>query len=79
MPQSFVLSNEGTYYSVIVDLDLLVESVKFIKKLMTSGPLAEYHQEFCQPGPDVKTDEQIKEWVTKYSESQGLLVHFLYV
>lgn len=53
---------------MLVDIDFFVESVKFIQKLMMTGPLAEYHKEFCQPPPNVKTDEQIKEWVTKYSK-----------
>lgn len=41
---------------------------------MMTGPLAEFHQEFCQPGPEVKSDDQIKEWVSKYSELKTYLV-----
>ena len=56
-----------------VDADLLVESIKFMKKLMTTGPLAQYHQKFSQPPEEIQTDEQIKEWLLKYGKANNIL------
>lgn len=71
---TFVNSSEDTnVHPILVDLDLFVETVKYIRKLMMTGPLAEFHQEFCQPGPEVESDDQIKEWVSKYSEPKTYL------
>jgi choline dehydrogenase-like flavoprotein len=47
-----------------VDLDLLVEHVKFMRKfILESGNFDEYGPVETSRGPDVKTDEQIKEFI----------------
>lgn len=46
----------------------MVEGVKFARKAMTTGPLAECHKELSQPGPDLDNDEKLGEFVRKYSE-----------
>lgn len=47
------------------DADMLVEAVKFIRKLTLTLPLEQFHQEFVEPGPKIQTDKEIKEWVVE--------------
>ncbi|KAJ3487692.1 hypothetical protein NLI96_g3357 [Meripilus lineatus] len=40
------------------DADMLVEAVKFIRKLTLTLPLEQFHQEFVEPGPKIQTDKE---------------------
>jgi hypothetical protein len=46
-----------------VDTAMMVENVKFMRRYMTTGMLAEYQAIELTPGPAVATDEQIADWV----------------
>ncbi|KAF8123488.1 alcohol oxidase [Boletus edulis] len=52
------------------DLASIVELVKFVKKLVKTAPLSDILDENdIRPGPSVKTDEDIAEWLKKESET----------
>ncbi|KAF8127076.1 alcohol oxidase [Boletus edulis] len=52
------------------DLASMVELVKFVKKLVKTAPLSDILDENdIRPGPSVKTDEDIAEWLKKESET----------
>ncbi|KAG6374537.1 alcohol oxidase [Boletus reticuloceps] len=52
------------------DLASMVELVKFVKKLVKTAPLSDILDENdIRPGPSVKTDEDIAEWLRKESET----------
>ncbi|KAF8876240.1 GMC oxidoreductase-domain-containing protein [Infundibulicybe gibba] len=57
---------DPTYLNNPVDLEMMVHAVKFSQKVMMTGSLKKCHVEFAQPGPDVTSSEDLKEWVTKY-------------
>jgi choline dehydrogenase len=46
-----------------IDLDILVEVVKFTRRYMLQGDLARYNATEVVPGAMYQTDDQIKEWV----------------
>jgi len=47
-----------------IDLELLVEHVKFMRRfVLESGQFDEYKPVETSPGPDVKTDEDLKEFI----------------
>ncbi|PKS10689.1 hypothetical protein jhhlp_002445 [Lomentospora prolificans] len=46
-----------------LDLEIMVEIVKFMRRFMTTGDLEQYQAIESAPGPDVETDEQLLEWV----------------
>jgi choline dehydrogenase-like flavoprotein len=45
------------------DLDLLVDAVKWSRKVFQTAPLKDTVKTEAAPGPGFETDEQIKEWV----------------
>jgi choline dehydrogenase-like flavoprotein len=45
-----------------VDLDIMVEIVKFLRRFMTTGVLAKYDAVETVPGSEVQTDDQLAEW-----------------
>ncbi|GJE88963.1 GMC oxidoreductase [Phanerochaete sordida] len=57
------------YFSEQIDLDIMVDSVKFIRKVAQTEPFGSIIEREELPGPDVQTDEQIYEYVKKYSGS----------
>jgi choline dehydrogenase len=46
-----------------IDLDVLVEIIKFLRRYMTIGELAQYNATEIAPGPRYQTDEQVREWI----------------
>lgn len=50
-------------FEVPYDLQTMVESVKFNRKLIQTEPFKSVIQEEVYPGKDVQTDEQISEWL----------------
>lgn len=46
-----------------IDLEIMVETVKMMRRFQTSEPLQQYEPEEFLPGPEVETDEQILDWV----------------
>lgn len=46
-----------------LDLRVMVEIVKFMRRFMTTGELAQYEAVESSPGPEVETDEQLLAWV----------------
>lgn len=57
------------YFDEEIDLDLLVDAVKFARKLTQTEPLSNIIEREELPGPDVQTDEQIYEYVRSYAGS----------
>ena len=45
-----------------IDLEVMVETVKFMRRFYTEGELAQYEATETLPGPDVVTDEDIEAW-----------------
>ncbi|CAI4211914.1 unnamed protein product [Parascedosporium putredinis] len=62
-----------------VDLDIMVENIRFLRKYMASEDFAEYEPEETMPGIDVE-GEELEEWIREPKEKGGvvdeeLLVH----
>lgn len=54
------------YFQRDIDLDLVVETVKKARKIcMETAPLKDMIEQELKPGPDVQTDEQIRDHVRK--------------
>lgn len=45
-----------------IDLEIMVETVKFMRRFYTEGELAQYEVTETLPGPEVETDEDIEAW-----------------
>ncbi|KAK0668229.1 putative GMC oxidoreductase [Cercophora samala] len=45
------------------DVDVAVEEIKFLRRLMTSGDLARYNATELAPGPGYESDEALAAWV----------------
>ena len=54
------------YYDEDIDLDIMVESFKFIRKVAQTAPFSEIVQEELLPGPTVQTDEEVYGTLFKY-------------
>ncbi|KIJ61494.1 GMC oxidoreductase [Hydnomerulius pinastri MD-312] len=57
------------YYEEDIDLQIFVETLKFARKVAESAPLNEILAsplKEVNPGPDVKTDEDLREYIKKY-------------
>jgi choline dehydrogenase-like flavoprotein len=48
-----------------VDLNIMAEAVRFMRKVAATGELAAVGQGELLPGTDVQSDEQLKEWIRK--------------
>ncbi|TCD71178.1 hypothetical protein EIP91_012127 [Steccherinum ochraceum] len=48
-----------------IDLELMVETLSFAKKLFTSPPMKDTLAEEIIPGPNVQTEEQLRDYVRK--------------
>jgi choline dehydrogenase-like flavoprotein len=46
-----------------VDLEVMIEIIKFMRRFMTTGELAQYKAVESTPGASVASDEQLKTWV----------------
>ncbi|GJE92683.1 GMC oxidoreductase [Phanerochaete sordida] len=57
------------YFSEQIDLDILVDGVKFIRRVAQTAPFAAIVEREELPGPDVQTDEQLYEYVRKNASS----------
>lgn len=53
-------------FILLVDLELLLEGVKFVRKVQVSGKLGEHHVEHVHPPPDAD-DDKIRQWIKTYS------------
>lgn len=51
------------FYAERSDLLTMVESVKTLREMMGSAPMAGVMRGEARPGPDVRTDAEIEEWV----------------
>ncbi|THH30676.1 hypothetical protein EUX98_g3515 [Antrodiella citrinella] len=51
------------YLEITADLDIMVEQVHLSRRLASTSPLKEIIARELLPGPDVQTDEQIREWI----------------
>ncbi|KAH9849915.1 GMC oxidoreductase [Lenzites betulinus] len=54
---------EPNYFSEEIDFEILVDSVKFIRKVTATSPWKETAEQEILPGPNVVSDEQIREFV----------------
>ncbi|PGH12688.1 hypothetical protein AJ80_06634 [Polytolypa hystricis UAMH7299] len=45
-----------------IDLDVMVENIKFMRRFMTTGELAQYNARETRPGTGVSSDEQLAQW-----------------
>ncbi|KAF2457058.1 GMC oxidoreductase-like protein [Lineolata rhizophorae] len=46
-----------------VDIDVMVELVKFMRRFMTTGELAQYNAQELMPGSQAQSDSQLADWV----------------
>lgn len=46
-----------------IDMDVMISHVRFMRRFMTTGSLAQYEAREMTPGPNVQTDEQIANWL----------------
>ncbi|KAF2834637.1 GMC oxidoreductase [Patellaria atrata CBS 101060] len=44
------------------DIDVMVENIRFMRRFMTTGDLAQYEAKETMPGANVTTDEDLAEW-----------------
>ena len=51
------------------DLDRLVAGVKKVREVLAQPAFAPHHGVEVQPGPEVRTDEQIRDWVRRHAET----------
>ncbi|KAI0049312.1 GMC oxidoreductase [Auriscalpium vulgare] len=54
------------YFEEDIDLQTFLEQVKFARRVGTLAPLSAHVGKEINPGPDVKTDEQLVAWLKKY-------------
>ncbi|THH20334.1 hypothetical protein EW146_g1022 [Bondarzewia mesenterica] len=54
------------YFDEELDLETFVETVKFVRKLRTFPPFKDLIVDEVNPGPTVKTDDDIRAWLKKY-------------
>ena len=45
------------------DMSIMVDAIKFIRKVAKMGPMAEIGRGELLPGEDVQSDEQLKGWI----------------
>ncbi|TFK37523.1 hypothetical protein BDQ12DRAFT_666811 [Crucibulum laeve] len=57
---------DPNYLAHPVEVEIMVEAVKYSRKVMAQAPLGEHRVKYSQLGPNAKTDEDIKNWVLKY-------------
>ncbi|EKM52404.1 uncharacterized protein PHACADRAFT_260760 [Phanerochaete carnosa HHB-10118-sp] len=57
------------YYEEEIDIDIMVDGVKFMRKVAKAEPFNKIVEKEELPGPDVQTDEQICEYIRKHSTS----------
>jgi choline dehydrogenase-like flavoprotein len=50
-----------------VDIDIAVEGIKFLRKIMTTGELAKYNATESRPGRRWESDEMLGEWLRQQS------------
>ncbi|KAK5653302.1 hypothetical protein OQA88_8993 [Cercophora sp. LCS_1] len=50
-----------------IDVDLAVESIKFLRRIMNSGELAKHNATELSPGRRWDSDEKLREWVRRES------------
>ncbi|KAK7437914.1 hypothetical protein VKT23_018349 [Stygiomarasmius scandens] len=53
------------YFEEDIDLKTYVEVVKYSRRLAQTEPLKDYLADEVNPGPEIKTDEQIAGWLVK--------------
>ena len=53
---------DPAYFRNPIDLDVVVQAVKFARKVATTPPLGDSLVKMVQPGPEVQTDEQFAEY-----------------
>ncbi|THU92828.1 alcohol oxidase [Dendrothele bispora CBS 962.96] len=53
------------YFEEDIDLQTYVECFKFVRRMGQEAPLKDYLAKEANPGPEVQTDEQIREWLCK--------------
>jgi len=54
------------YFEMEADLESMVEQVHFARRLVATSPLKDVIARELNPGAEVQTDEQIRDWVVKY-------------
>lgn len=54
---------DARYYEQDVDLALHIEAVKFARKVASTPPMRDFLAREHNPGPEVQTDEQLRDWV----------------
>ncbi|KAI0369826.1 GMC oxidoreductase [Pilatotrama ljubarskyi] len=54
---------EPNYFSEDIDLEILVDSIKFLRKVTNTSPWKDFAEKEVVPGVDVSSDEQIREYV----------------
>ncbi|KAF9466961.1 alcohol oxidase [Collybia nuda] len=57
---------DPNYFADPIDLELMVEGVKFVRKAQVTGKLGKNHIEYVQPAPEVD-DDAIRKWIKTYS------------
>ena len=50
---------DSCYHDEDIDLDIMVEGVKFIRQVVQTEPFSALVAEEVLPGPDVRTDDEI--------------------
>lgn len=56
------------YLTHETDIDVMVEGVKFARKLMVTGPLGQHHVEHVHPRP-VQSDNELREFCRRHTAS----------
>lgn len=51
---------DPNYFSEGIDLEILVDALKFLRKVTTTGPWKDAAEQEVLPGPSVVSDEQMR-------------------
>ncbi|KAL6309726.1 alcohol oxidase [Sparassis latifolia] len=57
------------YFEHETDLEIWLEAVKYTRSLAQVAPLKDMISARVKPGPEVQTDEQLLDWIKKYSST----------
>jgi choline dehydrogenase len=60
---------QPNYFADEADMQVLVEGVKFARKLGAARAFAPFHDKEMYPGPQVQSDEEIAEYIRNYVET----------
>jgi len=60
---------DPNFFSNPIDVDVMLETVKFVRGLGYDQPLKDKIVEELLPGPQVATDEDLREYIHKYAST----------